>query len=84
MEVLLREDGRAVAVGDGAGSCCRVPPLPAGLSYLAVACAAEATVFLRSDGRLLAAGAALDGPSDRPVLLNSSGRGSVMSAWETF
>src|SRR5688572_1321029 len=48
--VARRSDGSAVAWGDDEFRQCRVPPLPAGISYVELEAGTTHTLALRSDG----------------------------------
>lgn len=66
--VVLRSDGRAVAVGDDEHGQCAIPELPWGVTYTAIDAGATHTVLLRSDGQAVACGDNRDGQCDIPPL----------------
>lgn len=53
--VLLRDDGRAVAVGSNTFGQLAIPPLPPGIRYVKAALGWEFTALLRSDGQVVLA-----------------------------
>lgn len=64
--VLLRSDGRAIALGNNSCGQCNIPPLKAGQSYTQICAGTSHTVLLRSDGRAVACGLDFDGRCSIP------------------
>ena len=60
-EVLVRDDGLAIAFGWNADGRCDVPPLVPGLGYVGCAAGARHTILVRSDGTAVAIGDNSDG-----------------------
>ena len=64
--VLLRSDGRAVAVGQHVEGQCNLPELETGVEFVQVSAGGGHTVLLRSDGRVVAVGRNDDGQCNIP------------------
>ena len=71
--VLLRSDGRTLAVGDNDCGQCDVPPLEEGAKHVQVAAGLKHTVLLRNDGLAVAVGENRYGQCDLPLPEDGAG-----------
>lgn len=66
--MLLRDDGRAVAIGADVSGCCQIPELEDDVKYLQMDAGGFSTVLVRSDGFASAIGANQYGQCEPPLL----------------